>query len=91
MEARLLRLFTVLFILFPFEVYSYEENPTVCDCNILYVTEQEEREGCPSNVKKETCSEYYQILQMRNMIEQQEEARSLRDSMEPRITLPKRR
>ncbi len=91
MGMNLLRFSIVFFILFPFEVYSYEENSASCDCNILYVTEQEERDDCSGDVKKETCPEYYQILQMRNLIEQQEEARRLRDRMEPRITLPNRR
>ena len=79
----LLRFSIVFFILFPLKVYSDEENLSACDCNTIVVNTQEEQDGCPASVKRETCPTFREIEQWQMRLRHQQEQRRLEDRMNP--------
>ena len=78
-----------LFIIFlSLDAYSGEEDPSACDCRTIVVSAQEEQDGCPASVKREACTEFYQMEQWQMKLRQQRELRRLEEQMIPRV--PKR-
>jgi len=83
MGAYLLRFSIVFFILFPLKVYSDEENPSACDCSTIVTSTQEQLDGCPARIKRETCPQFREIEQWQMKLRHQQEQRRINDSMNP--------
>ena len=79
----LLRFSIVFFILFPLKVYSYEENPSACDCNTIVISTQEQQDGCPASIKREACPTFREVEQWQIRLHHQQEQRRLEDRMNP--------
>ena len=97
MRANLLRISIVLFIIFPFELYSKEENLSPCDCSSIVISTQEQQAGCTANVKRETCPQFREIEQWQQTLRRQRELREFEDRIPPpprtssRSSIPSRR
>ena len=83
MVAYLLRFSTVLFIIFPLNVYSSEDDPSACDCNTIVISDQEEQGGCPASVKGEACPQFRNIEEWQMRLRQQQKLKRLEDRMNP--------
>ena len=79
MGTNLLRLSIIMFIIFSFEVYSNEEDPEACDCNTIVISTEEALNGCPANVKSQTCEKFREIVEWQSTLKKQQELRRYED------------